>query len=132
MAKPSVVGNGFTLVEVVVALMLISGVALTMGASVAKLSSTAARDGQVTRAVELARERVVRVSGDPAYAQLEARYNGTEAPATLNGFTRTTQVQRVLENGTGGLMLDYKVVDVQVTGPGVEGAVSRRVIVAAP
>lgn len=132
MANASVVRNGFTLVEVLVALMLISGVALAMGAAVARLSSTAAREGQSMRALELTRERVVRVAGDPAYARLETRYNGTEAAATLAGFTRTTTIQRVLQNGTGGLMLDYKIVDVQVTGPGVRGAVTRRVIVAAP
>jgi prepilin-type N-terminal cleavage/methylation domain-containing protein len=124
--------KGFTLVEVLVALVLISGVALTMGAAVARLSSSAARDGQMMRAVELVRERVVRISGDAAYARLETRYNGTETGAALDGFTRTTAIQRVLQNTAGGLVLDYKIIDVQVTGPGIDGAVARRVIVAAP
>jgi prepilin-type N-terminal cleavage/methylation domain-containing protein len=132
MANASNVRRGFTLVEVLVALVLISGVALMMGAAIARLSGSAARDGQELRAVELARERVARVSGDPAYGALEARYNGTEAAATLGGFTRITTIQRVLTAGVGGAMLDYKTVDVQVTGPGVDGAVSRRIILAAP
>ena len=132
MANASVVRRGFTLVEVLVALVLISGVALTMGAAVARLSSSAARDGQALRAVELARERVVRVASDPAYARLETRYNGTETAADLEGFTRTTTIQRILQNQGGGLVLDYKMIDVQVTGPGVTGAVTRRAVVAAP
>jgi prepilin-type N-terminal cleavage/methylation domain-containing protein len=132
MANASVVRKGFTLVEVLVALVLISGVALTMGSAVARLSSSAARDGQEMRAVELTRERLARVAGDPSYGQLEARYAGTETAAALDGFTRRTTIQRVLQAGTGGAMLDYKLVDVQVTGPGVEGAVTRRIVVAAP
>jgi prepilin-type N-terminal cleavage/methylation domain-containing protein len=132
MAHAPVVRNGFTLVEVLVSLVLIAGVALAMGASVARMSSISARDGQVLRAVELARERTVRISGDPSYARLETRYNGTEAAATLGGFTRTTAIQRVLVNQGGGVMLDYKIIDVQVAGPGLDGAVARRVIVAAP
>jgi len=131
MENAPVVRRGFTLVEVLVALMLISGVALTMGAAVGRLSSSTAHDGQEMRAVELVRERLARVAGDPAYAQLETRYNGTESAATLDGFTRLTRIQRVLQT-SGGSVLDYKTVDVQVTGPGVDGAVSRRIIVAAP
>ena len=132
MAETSDVRKGFTLVEVLVALVLIAGVALAMGGAVGRLSSLSARDGQTLRALELARERVTQIESDPAYARLESRYNGTESGAALDGFTRTTTVQRVLQNGAGGRVLDYKIVDVQVTGPGVEGAVTRRVIVAAP
>src|SRR5690606_38479368 len=110
MENAPVVRRGFTLVEVLVALVLISGVALTMGGAVARLSSSAARDGQEMRAVELVRERLASVAGDPAYAQLESRYNGTETGAALDGFTRRTTIQRILQSVTGAGTLDYKIV----------------------
>jgi prepilin-type N-terminal cleavage/methylation domain-containing protein len=124
--------DGFTLIEVIVALVLIAGVALAMGAAIGRLSGIAARGGQSLRAAELARARITTVVSDPAYSGMEARYNGTETATSLQGFVRTTAIQRVRQNGVGGLMLDYKIVDVQVTGPGVQQAVTRRAVVAAP
>jgi prepilin-type N-terminal cleavage/methylation domain-containing protein len=130
MAENQNIRKGFTLVEVLVALVLISGVAIAMGGAAAKLSSTAARDSRVLTAIEVARDRLNRVTSDPAYARLETRYNGTEA--NVQGFERITTITRVNTPGAGGLTLDYKIVDVVVRGAGLEGAVARRAIVAAP
>lgn len=125
--------DGFTLVEVVVALLLLSVVALSVGAATTRLSSSSARDGQVMTAIDLANERLNRAQGDPSYASLEARYAGTESTLpSFPGLQRVTTVQRVVQAMPDGRQLDYKVIEVTVSGAGLAAPVTRRTIVGAP
>jgi len=128
-AHPRSLRGGFTLVEVLVALVLLAVLATGVAAAAGRLASSAARDGQTLRALDLVGERLAQVASDPSYRQLETRYGGVDA---TEGFTRTTTILRVLQTRTGGRTLDYKVVEVQVTGPGVPVAVRRSITVAAP
>lgn len=128
----SPVRGGFSLVEVLVALVLLGMLSVGVASAAGRVASGAARDGQTLRALDLARERLTRIASDPTYRQLETRYAGVEAPAALDGFERTTTIVRVLETRTGGRTLDYKRVEVQVTGPGVPVAVRRSITVASP
>ncbi|MEX1184253.1 MAG: type II secretion system protein [Gemmatimonadota bacterium] len=118
--------SGFTLVELVVAMTLMATVGLAIGAVTARLVSAAARDSQLVVALDLVNERLARVSGDPAYTELEGRYEGDEA--TLVGFPgmqRTTEIERVNVELDGGGRVDYKIVEVTVTGPGLNEPVVR-------
>lgn len=125
--------DGFTLVEVIVALMLLSVVALSVGAATGRLASSSALDGQLMTAIDLANERLNRAQGDPSYALLEARHAGTEATLpSFPGLQRVTTVQRVVQTMPDGRQLDYKIIEVTVTGAGLASPVTRRTIVGAP
>lgn len=128
----SAVRGGFSLVEVLVALALLSVLSVGVAAAAGRVASGAARDAQTLHALDLVRERLARVASDPTYRQLETRYAGVEPDTALAGFQRTTTIARVLETRSGGRTLDYKRVEVQVTGPGVATAVRRSITVAAP
>jgi len=121
--------RGFTLVEVIVALGLLLFAVLAMASTSARFMGTIARDNSSIRGVELADNRIAQVRLDPAYDSLAARYQGTELdPSGYTGFTRTTK----LVSQGGGATPAYTTVTVTVTGPGMEGAVSRTTTVGAP
>lgn len=125
--------GGFTLTEVLVAVVLLGLVALATGGATARLASSGARDGQVMMAVDLVDERIERVQSDPSYALLEARWAGAESTLPLHpGFTRSTTITRTLQNLSGGRRLDYKTVEVVVQGPGLGAPVRRTVVVGVP
>lgn len=125
--------GGFTLTEVLVAVVLLGLVALATGGATARLASSGARDGQVMMAVDLVDERLERVQSDPSYALLETRWAGTESTLPLHpGFTRSTTIVRTLQNLSGGRRLDYKTVEVVVQGPGLGAPVRRTVVVGVP
>lgn len=120
--------EGFTLVEIVMAMSILLIVMLTlvtMTGRTVHLSTTAERE---QAAIQLATDRTDQIRTDPNYAGLDSIYAGTETNfATLEGFTRVTTVTRTTSSGH-----DYKKITVRVTGPGLTSAVSRTITVAAP
>jgi len=125
--------GGFTLVEVVVALTLLAAMALFLGVAAARLTGSAARDAQQLAALDLVNERIGRIQADLAYPALEARYAGVENNLeTMPGGERSTTIRHILQTHPDGRRLDYKIVEVQVAGPGLAAPVRRSVIVAAP
>lgn len=123
---------GFSLIEIMVALTLLAAVALTMAAATGTMASSTSRDGQILRGLDLVREQIELIKGDPTYRQMESRYTGTEVIPGGEGFTRTTTIRRVVAPGAGTRVLDYKVVEVRVTGPGLLQPVIRTVTIGAP
>lgn len=125
---PSRARDGFTLIEIVMAMSILLIVMLTLVTMTGRtihLSTTAERE---QAAIQLVSDRTDQIRTDPNYAGLDSTYAGSETSfATLQGFTRTTTVTRVTSSGN-----DYKKVTVRVTGPGLAQAVSRTITVAAP
>ncbi len=122
--------RGFTLIEVMAALVILSVVLLGTAQLTTGMVHTAATSGRQDAAIELAQSRIARIQADPNYATLEKMYVATEIgfPA-LPGFSRHTDVLRY---GGVGQPNDYKKITVTVSGPGLLAPVSRTVTVAAP
>lgn len=120
--------NGFTLIEVVLALSILLIVMLslvTMTGRAVRVSTTSDRE---QAAIQLASDRTDLIRSDPDYLGLDTMYVATETSfPTLVGFTRTTQIVR-----TTSSRQDYKKITVTVNGPGLTAPVKRTVTVAAP
>lgn len=122
--------TGFTLVEVMIALVILSLVILGMAATTGSFVRVVAESDRMAAAVQLADDRIEQVQMDPNYGGLDSLYAGVESNfPTLAGFTRETRIVRV---GGAGQPVDYKKVTVIVAGPGLPTRVERTVSVAAP
>lgn len=122
--------SGFTLIEMIVALTLLTVVLLGMTTTTARLSRTAAESSQVTVALGLAQERLATIQMDPAYNLLEDRYEGSENDIDdFPGFARETTIRVISERLDSGRTLEYKEVTVVVEAPGLERPVRRTVTI---
>ncbi len=120
--------RGFTLIEVIAALVLlmivVTGLATVTGRFVRTVSQT---ELQVA-AVQLAQDRIQIIQMDPDYGGLETEYVGVESSfPTLTGYTRETQITQV---GGAGQPNDYKRITVIVNGPGLPQPVERTTVAA--
>lgn len=124
--------RGFTLVEIVVALLLLSVAVLGLGASAGTLVRYAMEAEVESLAQQAVEDRLARVALEPTYSQID-EYAGTESIIPgLEGASRVTRVDRVREDGTGGRMVDYRRITVTVSGGAVRTPVQRMVMVGAP
>jgi len=120
--------RGFTLIEVIVAIAILGGVTLAIGAATAKLVHTTQDDRIATQAAAAAEAQLALVQVWPEYATIDSAFAGTTANSPMTGWTRTTTVVRT---GGGGQANDYKKVTVSVTGPGLTTPVKRSITIAA-
>lgn len=125
--------SGFTLVEVVVALVILAVGILGMAASAGRLSRMAATAEREARAMEAVHDRLALVMLHPQYGGLDTLFTATETELQgLPDFTRTTEITRVQEPGVDGRVVDYTVIEVVVAGPLLDGPVIRAAVVGAP
>ncbi len=125
--------RGFTMVEVTIALVILSVAVLGMAASAGVLGRYSADAEVRALAMQAVQDRISLVKVDPRYGELETLYAGSESNLPgLDGFTRTTTVTRVKQAVSGGGTLDYKVVDVVISGSKLAQPLSRRFTVGAP
>ena len=123
--------QGFTLIEVLIAIVILTGVILGMAHVTGRMLHTIATSDRTSAALELVSDRLEQVSLDPDYEGLAAEYKGTETGfPTLPGFKRTTSVVRTGGSGKSGP--DYTRITVTVDGPGLLAPLSRTVTVGAP
>jgi len=123
--------EGFTLVEVVVALVILSTAVLGLASSASRLATTAATSELRALAMEAVEDQIARVRMDPRYGGLDTLYAGVDTDLFgIAGVTRTTTVQRVQQGPPQPL--DYKRISVTVTGPFLDPPVSRQIILGAP
>jgi len=120
--------RGFTLVEVVVAIAILGGVTLTIGAATAKLVHATQDDRIATQAAAAAEAQLALVQVWPEYATIDSAFAGTSANTPMTGWTRVTSVVRT---GGTGQANDYKKITVTITGPGLSTAVKRSLTIAA-
>jgi Tfp pilus assembly protein PilV len=119
---------GMTLVEVLVALVLMAGVLLALGRFSATLAHTTGEARLVATATQLVADRLETVKGVPRYSAVESLYVATENTlAGFTGFKRQTQVLRV--GGTAADSMDYKIVTVTVTNPGLKAQVRKSTVI---
>lgn len=123
--------RGFTLIEVIVAMVILSVAVLGMASSATRLATTSATAELRALALQAAEDRLSRVRLDPRYGGLDTLYSGIETGFFgVSGMTRTTSVAHVQQSAPNAL--DYKRITVTVTGPMIDPPISRLLVIAAP
>ena len=129
-AAPANARGGFTLLEVLIAMVILGFVIIGVQAA---MTDRMVRDlgwqEDKLRANQYALDRVHAIQSDPVYAGLSARYAETAADIPgAAGFKRTT----TLTTTQLGLGKSYVTITVSVTTPRLPRPVSRTVVIASP
>ncbi len=121
--------RGLSLVEVIVALVILSGVLLGLGMFSVRLAQSTSTSRIRVTATQLASDRIETVLGAPRYTAIESLYVATESNiAGYPQYTRQTWVHHV--GGAVTDTIDYKIVTVQVTHRQVTGSVRKTITIA--
>ena len=124
--------QGFTIIEMIIAILLLTTAILGMGASAGFMLQAGSGAGVKAEALQAVEGRISQIVMDPRYAALDSLYEGTESDMPgLVGYEMVTTITqtRTLLNGR---YTDYKKVWVSVSGPGLFESISRLMIVGAP
>lgn len=124
--------GGFTLVEVLLAVVLLSFMVMGFQAATGKIIQYAAQSDRQAVAVQLVEDRLDLIRLDPTYEGLETRHE--TADEALEGFpelTRSTEIVRTFRKESTGV-LDYTTITVTVAGPSLRAPVSRTIVIGAP
>ncbi len=120
--------QGFSLVEIVVALTILMVVMLALITLTGRTMHTAVVADREQAALQLVTDRTDQILADPRYSKLDSLYATTETSfPTLTGLTRTTTITTVTSSGH-----NYKRITVRVTGNGLNAPIARTITVAAP
>lgn len=120
--------GGFTLIEIVMAVFILSGIILMMAAPSSRFLSVTARSQRRIVASAAADAHIALVRMYPNYDSLRIKFDSTRTDVPFPGFTRQTQVVRSGAGTTG----DVTRVVVTITGPGLATPIKRTATVAAP
>jgi prepilin-type N-terminal cleavage/methylation domain-containing protein len=123
--------RGMTLIEIMIALTILSVVVLGMGQFAFNFSRSERQSEARSIAVFLADQRLSEVRSSPNYSSIDSIYGVAEL--TISGFTgyaRTTAI--VHTGGPRPLTNDYKTITVTVTAPTLASPVKKTIVVAAP
>lgn len=124
--------DGFTMAEVVLALVLLSFMVMGFQAATGEIIHYATQSDRKSVAVQLVQSQLDLIRLDDRYSTLASRYSETAtAFPDFPGLTRTTLIRRTLVTQETGV-LDYLTVTVTVEGRGLREPVSRTIVVAAP
>lgn len=121
---------GFTIGEVIVALVILGTVVLGLARPATWLTASGGTAEARAQAVRAADDRIGRIEMDVRYTLLDSLYEGVENGVPSPGFLRSTTVEHI--QVTSPDTLDYLMVTVNVTGPGLIEPVKRTLVVAAP
>ena len=125
--------DGFTFVEVMVAIVLIGTVVLSLSAATTGMIHASTESGRNTVLMSLVQERLGQVAADPDYDRLATTYQGVET-GELQGvrYRRTTLVEHVRDEQEDKRMIDYKRVTVTVEEVSGGREMTRSITVGAP
>jgi prepilin-type N-terminal cleavage/methylation domain-containing protein len=115
--------NGFTMVEVIVASVILCTALLAMAGFTIRYQQVDANARIVNRAQQAANERLETVRTAQPYPALDTMATTESSVAGFPGYTRQTIVTHV--GGTPTDTVDYRIVTVRVTTPGVARTVSK-------
>jgi prepilin-type N-terminal cleavage/methylation domain-containing protein len=122
--------RGFTLIELILAIVLLTVVLTSMTRYTAQYLHVVATSTARTMAAEIARERIGLIDMDPSYTTLANVWAGTQTGFPgYPSMTRVTTVQRITGNNPPR---DYTVVTVQVAEPTMGSPVDVTTVVARP
>jgi Tfp pilus assembly protein PilV len=121
-----------TLVEVILAIVILSGTMLGLGNFARKFQNANSGSTSKTLASDLAAQRIAEVQAYRPYGSITSSYHSTSESWTTGvykGFTRATSAVRC--SGCPTATNDYITVTVSVTGNDLATAVKKTVIIAA-
>jgi prepilin-type N-terminal cleavage/methylation domain-containing protein len=120
--------SGFTLIEVILAVTILSTVTLLMAAPASKYLSSTAKSQRRIAASVAADAQIALVRMSPVYESLTVKFDSSRSNVPFPGFTRQTRVVRTGVGTTG----DITRVVVTITGPGLAVPIKRTATIAAP
>jgi prepilin-type N-terminal cleavage/methylation domain-containing protein len=127
-AAPAKARRGMTLIEVIVAVMLLSGALLAMGAFIARFATVTGSTAIRAEANELVADRLEEVKGAMMYASIESNYAKSEGSIPLHtGFQRQTLVTHT--GGAAASLYDYKTVTVIVSHPALKTPAKKSTVI---
>lgn len=121
--------HGMTLVEIIVAMVLLTGVVLVLGGFTAKFSQANSQVHLVIAANEIAAQRLDEVRQQPTYGAVDLLKDSSTINYDFQNYARQTVVKRIGGGTTDSV--DYKLVTVTVKAPGMKKIVSKSTAVAA-
>lgn len=128
--------KGFTLIEVLIAVALLSIAVVSLGQFMGTYQKATANATMLSTMTSIAKERIELVRGDPRYTTMTARY-GAGAGADTTGFPGYSIIRRrtfVTRDQTGAPARDRTTVTVRVftTTAIVKDTVSLTAVIARP
>ncbi|MCI0435840.1 MAG: prepilin-type N-terminal cleavage/methylation domain-containing protein [Gemmatimonadetes bacterium] len=124
--------DGFSLIEVIVALVLLAIVVLGIQGMTSSMITATTKSNADVLAMQLAEDRIDLIRMDPQYNTIAARYTGVDsAIAGWPGYRRTTVVTQRRDSSALGI-IDWLKITVTVNGPGIKVPVSRTVTIGSP
>lgn len=126
--------RGFTLIETMVALVLLTIAVLSLGRFMASFQNSTTKSTALTVATTVAIERLQLTRSDPRYTRLIALY-GTPPSSDTTGFPGYPTMHRqtfIVRDQTGAPARDFTTVTVRVTSPIMKDTVNLTAVVAAP
>lgn len=128
--------RGFTLIEVLIAVVLLSIAVMSLGQFMASYQNATSKATLLSTMTTVAKERIELIRGDPRYTTLVTRY-GSGAGADTTGFPGYPMIRRrtfVVRDQTGAPARDRTTVTVRVftTTPIIKDTVSLTAVIARP
>ncbi len=111
------------MVEVIVASVILGAALLAMAGFTIRYQQVDSSARMVSKAQQAANERLERVRTAQPYLSLDTMATTESSIAGYPGYTRTTVVTRI--GGAAADTVDYRIVTVRVTTPGVARIVSK-------
>lgn len=121
--------DGMTLVEIIVAMLLLVGVVLVLGGFSAKFAQATGQAHFVVAANELASTRLDAVRQQPTYSAIDSMVRSDSVKADFSSYLVRTQVLRI--GGAVTDSVDYKLVTVTVKHPAMRKTVVKTTAMAA-
>ena len=119
--------RGMTLMEVMVAMVILTGALLGMGRFITSFQHSTSNNSLSSTATDLVVDRLETIKSNTSYVNLTATYAAIEA--AIPGFPNYTRVTQVLRTNTAST--DYTAVTVTVSHPGLSKPVKKSTIIAA-
>lgn len=121
--------KGFTLIEVLIAMVLLSLLALGTQAAITTqmVGEVGSVDSQAV-ANQLIKDRIDEIRMDPRYTRYEENYDGDEEDE-FDGLPGVTRATRIIRNRDEEAGADYTRIAVTVEVPGLANPMSRTVTV---
>ena len=128
--------HGFTLIEMIVAVLILTTAILGVGGSAGYMLQAASGSGAKSEALQAVEGRISQIVMDPRYGVLDSLYGGTETDLPgLEGYDRVTTITHsytAVGSPPDYTYIDYKEVMVSVSGPGLNQQLFRTRIVGSP
>lgn len=123
--------SGFSMVEMIVAVVLLAVGVLALAAGTSRLTQVTVDVERQTLALQACEDRLARIRLHPRYAELDSLFSESRAPVPgAPGLYRSTSIQRIRQAGDReGRFVDFARVTVTVEGSGLRVPVSRTVAI---